>query len=244
MSNSLWPRGLQHARLPCPSLSSRVCSNSCPLNQWCHPTISFSVSPFSFCPQSFPASGSFPVALWGGGIVIPILQLRKLRHWSQSPAQGHAANKRQSQGSNPCTRPRAPILNCRRASHSQLSCGLLFSPKRVFLALSLTTYCKRGLSSSTQTLVEALWKRVAWVGKLAGMFGEENWGVTWMPQTLKPIYVWKSSTSSYPVNWLKPQRWGMGRECKVCVSAGPSAFSLCLVLFGLVFDWAGQRMGS
>ena len=57
--NSLWPHGLQHARLPSPSLSPRLCSNSCPLNQWCHPTISSSVIPFFFCLQSFPASGSF-----------------------------------------------------------------------------------------------------------------------------------------------------------------------------------------
>ena len=62
MSDSLWPRGLQHARLACPSLSRRVCSNSCPLNQWCHPTISSSVSLFSTCPQSFLASWSFPVS--------------------------------------------------------------------------------------------------------------------------------------------------------------------------------------
>ena len=47
MSNSLWPHGLQYARLPCPSLSPRVCSNSCPLIQWCHPTMSSSVAPFS-----------------------------------------------------------------------------------------------------------------------------------------------------------------------------------------------------
>ena len=45
MSDSLWPHGLQHSRLPCPSLSPRVCSNSCPLNGWCHPTISSSVAP-------------------------------------------------------------------------------------------------------------------------------------------------------------------------------------------------------
>ena len=51
--------GLQHARLPCPSPSPGVCSNSCPLNQWCHPTISFSVASFSSCLQSFSASGSF-----------------------------------------------------------------------------------------------------------------------------------------------------------------------------------------
>ena len=62
MLNSLWPHGLQHTRLPCPSLSPRVCSNSCPLSQYCHPTISSSVVPFSFCLQSFPASGSFPVS--------------------------------------------------------------------------------------------------------------------------------------------------------------------------------------
>ena len=62
MSDSLWPHGLQHARLPCPSLTPRVCSNSCPFSQWCHPTISSSVAPFSFCPQSFPASGSLPVS--------------------------------------------------------------------------------------------------------------------------------------------------------------------------------------
>jgi len=61
MSNSLGPHGLQHARLPCPSQTPRACSNSCPLSQWCHPTIS-SVIPFSSCLQSFPASGSFPMS--------------------------------------------------------------------------------------------------------------------------------------------------------------------------------------
>ena len=59
MSDSLWPHGLQHARLPCPSTSPRVCSNSCPLSQWCHPTILSSVTPFPSCLKSFPASGSF-----------------------------------------------------------------------------------------------------------------------------------------------------------------------------------------
>ena len=59
VSDSLWPHGLQHARLPCLSPISGVCSNSCPLSQWCHPTISSSVVPFSSCLQSFPASGSF-----------------------------------------------------------------------------------------------------------------------------------------------------------------------------------------
>ena len=59
VSDSLWPHGLQPARLPCPLPIPVACSNSCPLNQWCHPTISSSVIPFSSGLQSFPASGSF-----------------------------------------------------------------------------------------------------------------------------------------------------------------------------------------
>ena len=59
---TLQPHGLQHTRPPCPTPSPRVCSKSCPLSQWCHPTISSSVTPFSSCPQSFPISGSFPMS--------------------------------------------------------------------------------------------------------------------------------------------------------------------------------------
>ena len=61
MSKSLWPHGLQHASLPCPSPTPGAYSNSCPLSQWCHPTISSSVIPFSHL-QSFPASGSFQMS--------------------------------------------------------------------------------------------------------------------------------------------------------------------------------------
>ena len=60
VSNCLQPCGQQHARLPCPSPRPRTCSNSCPSSQWCHPTVSSSVIPFSSCLHSFPASGSFP----------------------------------------------------------------------------------------------------------------------------------------------------------------------------------------
>ena len=62
MSNSLQAHGLQHARPPCPSPTPGVYSNSCPLSQWCHPTTSPSVIPFSSCPQSFPASGSYKMS--------------------------------------------------------------------------------------------------------------------------------------------------------------------------------------
>ena len=69
VSDSLQPHELQHARPPCPSPTPRVYSNSCPSSWWCHPVISSSVVPFSSCPQSLPASGSFPMSwlfAWGG----------------------------------------------------------------------------------------------------------------------------------------------------------------------------------
>ena len=69
MSDSLQPHELQHTRPPCLSPTPRVHSNSCPSSQWCHPAISSSVVPFSFCPQSLPASESFPMSqlfAWGG----------------------------------------------------------------------------------------------------------------------------------------------------------------------------------
>ena len=75
MSDSLWPRVPQHARLPCPSPFPRACSNSCPLSWWCHPTISSSVVAFCSSLQSFPASGSF-LRSW--------LCIRWLKYWSFS----------------------------------------------------------------------------------------------------------------------------------------------------------------
>ena len=69
MSDSLWPHELQHARPPCPSPTHGVYPNPCPSSQWCHPAISSSVVPFSSCPKSLPASGSFQMSqlfAWGG----------------------------------------------------------------------------------------------------------------------------------------------------------------------------------
>ena len=78
VSDSLWPHELQHARPLCPSPTPGVHPNPCPLSRWCHQTISSSVVPFSSCPQSFPASGSFPVS-WlfaSGGQKVLELQLQ------------------------------------------------------------------------------------------------------------------------------------------------------------------------
>ena len=62
VSDSLWPHGLPHTKLPCPSPTPGACSNSGPLSLWCHPTISSYIIPFSSCLQSCPALGSFPVS--------------------------------------------------------------------------------------------------------------------------------------------------------------------------------------
>ena len=69
MSDSLRPHESKQAKLPCPSSTPGIYSNSCPSSQWCHPAISSSVVPFSSCPQSLPASGSFPMSqlfAWSG----------------------------------------------------------------------------------------------------------------------------------------------------------------------------------
>ena len=68
VSDSLWPHEPQHTRPPCPSPAPGVYPNPCPSSWWCHPAISSSIVPFSCCPQSFPASGSFPMShlfAWG-----------------------------------------------------------------------------------------------------------------------------------------------------------------------------------
>ena len=86
MSNSLWPYGLQQ-RLLCPSAFPEVCPTSCPFHQWCHPAISSSDVLFSFCPQSFPASGAFPMSQLfalddqNTGVLTSISVLPSVQHW-------------------------------------------------------------------------------------------------------------------------------------------------------------------
>ena len=84
MSNSLRPHELQHTRLPCPSPTPGVYPNSWPLSRWCHPTISSSVIPFSSCPQSFPASGSFQMSqfLASGGQRIGVSAQHQSFQWT------------------------------------------------------------------------------------------------------------------------------------------------------------------
>ena len=95
VSNSLWPHESQHTRLPCPSPTPGLHSNAHPLSQWCHPAISSSVVPFSSCPQSLPASGSFPMSqlfTWGGqstGVsALASFLPKKSQDWSPSEWTG------------------------------------------------------------------------------------------------------------------------------------------------------------
>ena len=79
-----WPHELQHARPPCPSLTTGVHTNTCPLSQWCHPTISSSAIPFSSYPQSFPASGSFQMSrlFTSGGQVLEFQLQHQFFQWT------------------------------------------------------------------------------------------------------------------------------------------------------------------
>ena len=95
VSDSLQPHESQHARPPCPSPTPGVHSDSCPLSQWCHPAISSSVVPFSSCPQSLPASESFPMSqlfTWGGqrtGVsALTSFLPKKFQGWSPSEWTG------------------------------------------------------------------------------------------------------------------------------------------------------------
>ena len=109
MSDSLLPHGLQHTRPPCPSPTPRVYPNPCPLSRWCHPTISSSVVPLSPCPQSLPASGSFPVSqlfAWGGqstgASALAPFSPKKSQGWSPSEWTGWSpCSPRDSQESSP-----------------------------------------------------------------------------------------------------------------------------------------------
>ena len=118
LSDSLRPHESQHARPPYPSPTPGVHSNSRPSNQWCHPAISSSVVPFSSCPQSLPASESFPMSqlfAWGGqrtGVsALASVLPKNTQDWSPSEwTVGSPCSPRDSQESSPI--PRFKSINC------------------------------------------------------------------------------------------------------------------------------------
>ena len=129
MSNSFQPHRLQHPRLPCPSPTPGAYSNSCPLIQWCHATISSSVVPFSSCLQPFPASGSFPMSQLfsldgqsiGVSVSISVLPMNT-QDWSHLGMVGSPCSSRDSQESSPT--PQFKSIN-------SLVLSFLYSPTHI-----------------------------------------------------------------------------------------------------------------
>ena len=120
MSNSLQPHESQHTRPPCPSPTPGIYSNSCPLSWWCHPAISSSIIPFPSCPQSFPASGSFPTSqlfAWGGQSIgvsasASVLPTTPRTYLLQDGLVGSPCSPRDSQEESPNTKKTEQFRMC------------------------------------------------------------------------------------------------------------------------------------
>ena len=152
MSDSLWPHELQHSRPPCPSPTPEVHPNSCPLSQWCHPVIPSSIVPFSSCPQSLPASESFPMSqlfTWGGQVLEFQLQHHSLQRnpradLLQNGLVGSPCSPRDSQESLLNYSSKASILRCSAFFTVQLSHPYMTTGKTI--ALTRRTFVGKVMS--------------------------------------------------------------------------------------------------
>ena len=142
MSDSLWPHESQHARPPCPSPTPGVHSDSSPSSQWCHPAISSSVVPFTSCPQSLPASGSFPVSqlfTWGGQSIgvsaLASFPPKKSQGWSPSEWTGQISlqSKGLSRVFSNTTVQKHQFFSTQPSSQSQLSHPYMTTGKTIAL---------------------------------------------------------------------------------------------------------------
>ena len=172
VSDSLWPHESQHARPPCPSPTPGVHSDSCPSSQWCHPAISPSVIPFSSCPQSLPASESFPVSqpfTWGGqstGVsALASFLPKKPQDWSPSEWTGWISL--QSKG----------LSRVFNTTPSKLKKSLSQLPKRICIEgldqdklVPKVTFYVRRTPLQTSLVVQWLrfWASTAWSGPWSG----------------------------------------------------------------------------
>ena len=145
VSSSLQPHGLQHARLPCPSQSPRACSNSCPLNQWCHATTSSSVIPVFSCLQFSPASRSFPMSwlftfifnfLVGGKLLYIVVLVSVIQQWeSHNYTHTHTHTHTHMYISSLLSLLFPPKKNLRLVLQRNLTKSLLREPQWFFLFL-------------------------------------------------------------------------------------------------------------
>ena len=152
MSDSLRPRESQHSKPPCSSPTPRVYPNSCPSSRWCHSAISFSVIPFSSCPQSLPASGSFPMSqffTWGGQSigVSALASFLPMNTQDWSPLGWTGWISLQSKGLSRVLQhhsSKASILQCSAFFTVQLSHPFMTTGKTI--ALTRRTFVGKGIS--------------------------------------------------------------------------------------------------
>ena len=158
MSSSFLPHGLQHARPPCPSKSPKVCPSSCPFHQWCHPAISSSDAIFSFCPQSFPASGTLSMSQLftsddqniGASASASVLPMNIQDWFPLDWLVWSPCCPRDFQESFPAPQFKAPILWCSAFFTVQLSQLYMITGKTI--ALTIWTFVCRVMSLLFNTL--------------------------------------------------------------------------------------------
>ena len=173
MSNSLQPHGLQHSRLPCPSPSPGVYSNSCPSSQWCHPITSSFIIPFPSCLQSFPASGSFPTSplfpsgsqsIEASASVLPV----NIQGWL--PIGKSPCCPRDSQESFPHHNSEASILRCSAFFTVHFSHQYITTGKTIALTIGI---CKPSLCQ--RTTPQDLWSLTPFLGETGGRWSSGTW---------------------------------------------------------------------
>ena len=193
MSNSLRPHELQHARPPGPSPSPEVHPNSCPSSRWCHPVISSSVVPFSSCPQSLPASESFPMSqlfAWGGQSTevsaLASFLPKKSQGWSPSEWTGWISL--QSKGlssvfSNTTVQKHLHCCPANRLISSIFLDSIYMHKYTMIVFLFLTSLCKIGSSLSTSLELMQMHSFYGWV----------VFHCIHVPQPLYPFICWWTS---------------------------------------------------
>ena len=234
MSNSLWPNELQHAWLPCPSVSLRVGSNSCPLSWWCHPTISSSIVPFSSCLQSFPASGSFQMSqlFTSGGQSIGVAASKSIlpmntQDWSPLGWTGWISL--QSKGlseSSPTPQFKASILRCSALFIVQLSHPYMTTGKTIALTIQIF------VSKAMSLLLNMLSRFV-----IAFLPRSKRLLISWL-QSLSAVILEPKKIKSVTVSIVSPSICHhMFRTCQIgscmiiLITKDSNSVSLCICLF-------------
>ena len=214
--NSSWPHGLQHARPPCPSPTCRTYSNLCPSSQWCHPTISSSVIPFSSCLQPFPASGFFPMSQFfaSGGQSIRTsasasVLLMNIQDWFSLGLVWSPCSPRDSQEFSPTPQLKTSILQCSAFFLVQLSHPCMTTGK--IIVLTVQTFAGKAMSLLLNTLSRLIIAFLPKSKRLLISWQQSSSAVILEPKKIKsiicfhcfPIYLpWSDETRCHDLSFL------------------------------------------